>query len=192
MSDVLVITLSSNAAEIVAALGRFTPAMQQAIAKALDLQNELSIGAMQRNKLSGPRPDVLGVVSNRLRSSIRKSNAVVSEMTAESAIGSNVKYAGVHEFGFDSTVQVSAFSRKVQTRNQTEVGVAQVSLADGRIRRRKTAKRTASGVAFVKAHSRHMKMPKRSFIFSTITEREADYSKAVSAAIESAWPGGAS
>jgi phage gpG-like protein len=181
------IKISSNAAETLGALGRFAPAMQQQIAKALNLENELSIGAMQVNKLSQRSPTTLGVVSNRLRSSLRKSAAIVSESTVESALGTNVAYAGVHEYGIDRTVQVKSFSRKNPRGNQSAVNVAEVSLGSGRIRRRKSIVQTASGVSFVKPHSRRMRMPERSFIRSTISERAPNYSAAVSTAIVAAW-----
>lgn len=185
--SVIEIKLSSNAAEVLGALGRFTPAMQQAIAKALDLQNAESISEMEANKLHGPRPKYLGAVKQNLIRSINAPSARVSENVVSSAIGTNIEYAGVHEFGFNGSVQVAGFTRKNPRGNQTALNVAEVSLASGRIRRRKSIVQTASGVSFVKAHSRRMNMPERSFIRSTISERAPNYSAAVSAAILSAW-----
>lgn len=54
----------------------------------------------KRSYLSGPRPEHLGVVTGRLRSSITvavRSN-IVSGLV-EGVVGTNVKYAPIHEFG---------------------------------------------------------------------------------------------
>lgn len=181
MSSPIVIELDSNAAAILAALGRFTPAMQQSIARALDLENELSIGYMQANKLSLRSPTTLGVVSNRLRPSMRKSAAVVGETTVDSSIGTNVKYAAIHEFGFDGVVQVKQHKRRIIAYDRYE-------------KRGSRFIQTQSGIkGIVKPHSMHMRMPQRSFIRTTIEERRSNYSQSISAAISSAWnAGGAS
>jgi phage gpG-like protein len=84
---------------LTAAVRRLADSQRQiplAIARAMDEQNELTVSAIQREKLSG---QVLRVRSNRLRGSIRRNAATVSGETVTSAIGSNVKYAAIHEYG---------------------------------------------------------------------------------------------
>ncbi len=92
------------------ALERMTDAagMMKAAGRAMDLQNQLTVSHIQQEYLSFPKsgPTVangLRVQSNRLRGSIRAVKAVVSGSGADvglvSAIGSNVKYAAIHEFG---------------------------------------------------------------------------------------------
>jgi HK97 gp10 family phage protein len=51
-------------------------------------------GQAQRN-VSGPRPDRLGVVTNRLRSSI----SAVLVANGRVKVGTNVVYAAIHEYG---------------------------------------------------------------------------------------------
>lgn len=177
MADAITIQLTSNAAAVTAALQRFTPAMQSAIGKALDLENQLSIESMSLNKMHGPRPQVLGAVTQDLVRSINATPAAVGDTTVDSAIGTNLVYAGVHEFGFDGNVNVSAFSRRNARRN------VYAPRKDGR---GNTKRIVAEGASVVRAHSRHMRMPQRSFIRSTISERTDDYSAAVSGAIEQA------
>uniref|UniRef100_A0A6M3KRQ1 Putative tail protein n=1 Tax=viral metagenome TaxID=1070528 RepID=A0A6M3KRQ1_9ZZZZ len=57
------------------------------------------------------------------------------------------EYAAAHHFGVDKTVQVSAHSRR---RRSYDVS--------------RDRKKVASGVVFVKGHSRHMKLPARPFM----------------------------
>ncbi len=131
-------------------------------------QNELTIGYAQANKLSGPRPGVLGVVTNRLRSSLRRSEAEASGDQVTGAIGSNVAYAAVHEYGFDGEVTVRAFSRRNVRRDLFSV---------------KKHKLSAAGVSYVKSFTRSMHVPERSFIRSSISERIGAYDTALSAAV---------
>lgn len=64
-------------------------------------QGGIHIGGWIKDKrLSGPRSkDRLGVISNRLRSSITTSPAEQSGDTFSVKIGTNVVYAPIHEFG---------------------------------------------------------------------------------------------
>jgi len=55
----------------------------------------------------------------------------------------NKPYAAIQHFGFDGQMSIKAHRRKVKTRNITDV---------------------ASGVAFVKAHSRDVKIPARPYM----------------------------
>jgi phage gpG-like protein len=52
----------------------------------------------QKNRLSGPRPNILGVVTNRLRSSLSVSRSI-KRGEFSFFIGTNVEYARQHEFG---------------------------------------------------------------------------------------------
>jgi hypothetical protein len=68
--------------------------------RAMDAENQLTIAQIQRAHLSGPTTDSsLSVRTNRLRSSVNASKAIIVGSTVWSAIGSNVKYAKTHEFG---------------------------------------------------------------------------------------------
>jgi phage gpG-like protein len=179
------ILLTHNAALIIRGLKSMPERMGREIALAQDEQNQLTIGYAQSKHLSGPRPDELGVVTNRLRLSLNASPAVASGNTVTSAIGTNVKYAAVHEFGFDGEVQVEAHERRrlSQTTSRFEVNIS-----TGSIRKRTgRAKRATLGVTTVRAHSRHMKMPARPFISNSVDERRGDYGQAISSAILTAW-----
>ena len=78
-----------------------------AIARAMDEQNQLTVAHIQARRMSGQGPypveeHRLGVGTrrgSRLWKSLRASKAVVTGGEVQSGIGSNVKYAGIHEFG---------------------------------------------------------------------------------------------
>jgi len=81
-----------------------TPRMKSAIAVAMDLENELTIGHIVEHRLTGegpypPEQGKLGVRTGRLRRSLRPSKARIVGDAIISAIGTNVKYAAIHEFG---------------------------------------------------------------------------------------------
>lgn len=182
------LTLSSNAASVVRQLNAFPPAMLQAIAGALDLENELTVGQAQRMKMSKHSATTLGVITNRLRQSLRPTKAIIAGQAVISAIGSNVKYAAVHEFGFTGTVNVPQYTRHDSRRDVYAAGAsAHFSWKDGKIKRGRSAQPIASGVGVVKAHPMKMHMPERSYIRSTLAERSDAYSRAISAAILTAW-----
>lgn len=56
-------------------------------------------GWVKTKRLSGPRPNVLGVITGRLRSSITATPTTKSGNTYTAKIGTNVIYARRHEMG---------------------------------------------------------------------------------------------
>ena len=104
MSVSIQIKLSPASQRWLADLPQFAPRALAAAATAMDAQNQLSIGAITTERLSFPKegPTVaigLRVITNTLRKSIRATPAVVAGNAIVSAIGSNVRYAAIHEFG---------------------------------------------------------------------------------------------
>lgn len=69
----------------------------------------------------------------------------------EVAVGTNLVYGAIHQLGFNGAVTVQSFTRR-NKRNDVYAS------ANGRRRK------TASGVSFVRAHSRNMRMPARPYI----------------------------
>jgi hypothetical protein len=69
-------------------------------------------GVSQREFLSGPRPAKLDIRTRRLLQSI-STEVVVDGNKVIGRIGSNVKYAAFHEFGFHGTESVRAHTRVV-------------------------------------------------------------------------------
>lgn len=167
MANTFTVELTPEALATIERLGSTSSRLGERVASAIDRENELTIGHAQANKLSQRGPTTLGVRTNRLRSSLRRTAATISaEGVIESAIGTNVVYAGVHEYGIDREVAVRAHSRKVYQ-------------AFG-----KPLKTPAQ--AQVKAFQRKMRFPERSFIRSSIGERIGAYESSLSSAVVSA------
>lgn len=174
MADQITIELTPNSVATMERLRGLPNTILTAIAAAMDYQNELTIGAIQRNKLSKRGPDTLGVVTGRLRKSINRSAARIEGEAVESTIGSNVAYAGVHEFGFSGEVNVSSFYRKNPRADVTATGP------------RGGKKLIAAGVSLVRSHRRMMNMPARAYIRTTIEERAPAYSKEIEKRVNAA------
>lgn len=100
----------------------------------------IEVQAAVKDKLTG---GVLHVRTGTLRRSINRVVVTTPDGGALATVGTNVVYAGVHEFGFHGPVNVRAFVRK--------------------------APKTGAPVN-VRAHAMQMNMPERSFLRSTLTD----------------------
>lgn len=144
------------------------------VAAAMDYQNTLTVGHIVQAYLSYPRqnpptPQGLRVQTGLLRKSLRASRAVANGHTVTSSIGSNVKYAGVHEYGYTGPQSVRAFSR---TRTNL------------------FGKTVEPFTENVRAHTRQVDIKPRRPIFRGITDRLAAYSEAISQALVQSIEGG--
>ena len=99
------IEMRGDAQALIARFGN-RAGLGQAIARAIDMENELTLNVVRR-KLSG---DVLNRVTGRLRDSMQRTDALViaagESLEVRSSIGSNVRtggasvvYAAIHEYG---------------------------------------------------------------------------------------------
>jgi phage gpG-like protein len=98
------ITFTPQAQAVLNRLQTLTPRILSAMARGMNEANEITVGVIRRDFLSYPKngptvPDGLRVITNRLRGSIRATKAVINGTTITSSIGTNVKYAALHEFG---------------------------------------------------------------------------------------------
>jgi len=192
MADPIIIGIDSNAAQIAQQVKTFPARVGVAIAKALDLENQLTVGYIDARKLSQRGAMTLGVVTNRLRSSMRATPAIVTGNSVESSIGSNVKYAGVHEFGIDKDVTVRGYTREISGKKGRGIAVQDFQpIFDSRTgkisRYKKAGKRNVTGEAQVKSFQRHMKLPARAYIRTSLEERAPDYKRSISEAIVTAF-----
>lgn len=177
------------------------PRVLDRIAKALDRQNELTIGATVRDRMSFPntgpaQPDGLRVQSGRMRKSLNRALAVLSGDRLLSSIGSNLAYFGPHEFGFNGSVNVRSFQRALPRRvrfSDGETGTLAYAFGAGLINKKGRVTREGKkadigvtqgkGTATVKAHTRKVDMPARRMVQRTILARMGEYSSALSAAV---------
>lgn len=179
---------------------KFTPAAEAALAKwsqlpktlpvamarALARQNQLTVSYIQSKYLSFPKngPTVLNglrVVSNRLRGSVRATKPVlIGDGGVRATIGTNVKYAGVHEFGGTFTVTKKAGLVRLKT---DRAGNLLRQGANGKLAifAKKNAKR-AKEVAHA-GSTYTVTYPERMPIRRGIQDQTGAYSAALSAAI---------
>jgi phage gpG-like protein len=98
------IELTEEAKAVIRGAQAMPSKMLLAIAAAMNEENAYTVAHIQTEYLSFPKdgPSVeigLRAQSQRLRSSVFASAASVQGETIESAIGSSVEYAAIHEFG---------------------------------------------------------------------------------------------
>lgn len=103
MSPEITITLSPEAEAVIARLGD-DAGLLAAVARELDNQTQLTVGHIVKTRLRGKGPfpveqHRLGERSHLLWKSLRGTKAVISGNAVTSSIGSNLAYAGIHEFG---------------------------------------------------------------------------------------------
>lgn len=114
--------------------------------------------ALVKAKLSGP---VLKTRTGRLRRSVNmRFTETPTEISA--AVGTNVDYARAHEHGFDGVVTVREHLRTITQAFGNPIAPTQV---------------------VVGAHPRHMRLPERSFLRSTLQEEGPSIREALTGAI---------
>lgn len=148
-------------------------AVPQAIAREMDKQNQLTIGHIIQARMTGKGPfpaaqGRMGVRTARMRRSLRASKAVVRGGMVSSAIGSNLVYMGVHEFG-----------------GQTQPHLIKA-------RNRKSLRFSIGGRTILAGAVKHpgSKFPARQPIYRGITDRVGEIGRALSAAAVQALGGG--
>jgi phage gpG-like protein len=142
----------------------------RALVPAMDRQNQAAIAHISKFRMRGnnkqPWPasmGILGIRTARLWKSLRASQAVATGAHVSSGIGTNVQYAGAHEFGFNGTVQVAPHTRK-KTRREVIFG------------KRRVVRKGDTGV---RGHSRKMNMPARAPITRGIQDKAEEYGAAM-------------
>ncbi len=122
-----------------------------------------AVGRSKKDYLSGPRPDRLGVVSGRLRSSMSGSVEGPDENgNLEVIVGTNVKYGPIWELGFDGVVNVDAHLRVVS---------------------KVFGKSVSATVAHVRAHTRKVHVEKKPFIEPPMRDAMPDFEDAIADAL---------
>lgn len=150
------VVVSVRAENLVAKLLGLEQQIRQSLLIAV---KRLAIGVQQDVKSMKLSGQVLNVRTGTLRRSI---NQEVTEKPDGifAIVGTNVEYAAIHEYGFSGNVNVKAHVRHLRKRGHTT--------ASGKFVKGKLTGETA----MVSAHTRHMEMPERSFLRSTLREWE--------------------
>lgn len=132
---------------------------------------------VKTNKLAG-RPGLRNITGN-LRRSIKRA-VTKSEEGVTGTVGVGVeasKYAKIHEFGFDGPEQVKAHTRRIGFNKRG--GRVSLRMASGR-KRRVASVSTVTVRSFV----RHMHMPQRSFLRSSLAENRVGIAQRIQNAIQ--------
>lgn len=128
----------------------------------------LVVAKSQLEYLSGPRPAKIQSVTGRLRQSVT-SNVTRSADRVIGRIGSAVKYAAFHEFGFHGVMNVKAHTRVTQNINAKGDSIASTGkVISGVVQSRKVIAGKQRGgfvsVQFVRAHSRQVNYAGKPFV----------------------------
>lgn len=189
MSDGVKIELTEQAQSVIARLKRMPAALAPAIARGMDKANQLAIARIQSAHLTGrgpfpPPQQRLGIVTGRLRASVNASPAQVNSDTITSAIGSNVIYAAIHEFG--GRIHHPARRAKVRLRTDARGNLvrqlANSNLATFASSAHKRAKEIETDVP-----AYDVEMPERMPFRAGIRESAGAYKAMISAQIIQAW-----
>jgi phage gpG-like protein len=187
VSAVLKIELTPQAKNLIASLPALPQKMAARIAQVMDQQNQLTVGHIQRAHLTGrgpfpPEEHRLGVVTNRLRGSVNANAAKVNGDLVDSSIGSNVKYARIHEFGG----RIHHDSREMKVRLRTDArGNLVRQLGHLAVFAKNSHKRARETTVQAKAYD--VDMPERAPFRTGIAERAKNYGQSISAAIVGEW-----
>jgi phage gpG-like protein len=191
MAD-LTITLSPEASRLLAACPQWPDALKRAVAKTLDLQLALTVGHIQARRLTGrgpfaPAEGRLGVRTNRLRSSLNAAPVQIQGNVISGSIGSNVGYAGLHEFG--ATITKTSKPGTVRLRTNKAGELARQKGGRLAVFAKKTAA-NAREVSYLGGKSYTVTYPERTPIRRGITDRLPNLSRALSTAIVATLGGG--
>ena len=133
------------------------PNIQSGVQKEI-MRLALKVTGKVMGKLSG---DVLRVRTGRLRRSIHP-EWDFRQGYSGATVGTNVEYAAIHEYGFSGSVQVKSFQREMTKAFGKPISPTQVT---------------------VRAHTRNINMPERSFLRSTLREMNSEIVEGLQKAI---------
>lgn len=153
MSDALIVSMRAETllARLAGTADRLKEGMNAAVTR-------LSIVVQTGVKAERLTGQVLHVRTGTLRRSINR-RVEVTDGGVIATVGTNVRYAAAHEYGFDGSVTVKAHTRR---------SALQMSA------KRSKRDRKSDGTVQVRSFTRHMRMPERSFLRSELRERETE------------------
>jgi phage gpG-like protein len=193
VSEGITFKLAPAAAQIVASLKTWPVRMVAAIVRTMYRQNQLTIAHISKVRMRGndgkpfpPALGKLGIRSAHLVRSLRASRPRGFGTVIVSNIGSNVRYAGVHEFGATINRVQKAGSIRLRTDARGN-RLRQASNPNLFVFAGKKHKR-AETVPFAGGKRFTIRIPARAPITHGIEDRVPDYEQAISAAIENTKP----
>ena len=191
MAEAIKIELSEEAKVILRHVTDMPGSMIEDIARGMQAANLMMVSRIQTERLTGQGPfpveaHKLGVRSGRLLGSLHAGDMTVGDNKVESSIGSNVKYAAVHEFGGTIHHEASVGSVRLKTMNKRGTLARQEGFPHLAVFAGKGVKKRFKTVRW-SADAHDVKMPERAPVRTGIREHLAEYGQRVSAAIEASW-----
>lgn len=147
---------------VVGMLAAYPTRLLESIKQAMDVYT-IRLQARVKAKLTD---NVLHVRTGTLRRSINRQVQAISSTKVQGIVGTNVPYAGVHEYGYHGTVFVPEHTRRITTAAKTGLTYAKAKI--GPIGSKRT--RYIQGMATVKGHSMKMNIPERPFLRPSLEE----------------------
>lgn len=190
MNPGLTVQLSPQAEKIVTSFQTLPGRIVAAIVRGMDEANQYAIAKIQKEHLTGrgpfpPEEHRLGVVTSRLRGSVWASGAQpISETQVQSAIGSNVIYAAIHEFGG----RIHHEPRQMKVRHKLDARgnlVKQLANSKLLVFAKAGAKRVRETTVQAKGYD--VDMPERAPFRTGLAESQPTYKRVISAAIIAEW-----
>ena len=177
----LTITLSPKAQALLAAAPQWSTAIKEGIRKALNKELDLAVDYIKRVKLTRRGPTTLGVINNRLRTSVWQQPAAIAGDVIVASIGSNVRYAGVHEFGgtFTRTTKAGSVRLKADSSGNAQKRGNLATFA-------KRGAKNVKTVSFAGGKSYSVTVPARAPFRTGLEERSPNISRALSNAVVTA------
>lgn len=156
------IDITTNAKDVAAGMSRFPQAMAEGIASAMNAQNQLLVGYIQRNKLSSRGTNSVGVVTGSLRGSVYATQASASTSEISSEVGTPILYGLFQEEGTRSYTIVPKSARVLSW-----IG--------------------GDGARYFSKKVQHPGLKARQMFRTAIQERQDEYQKALVDAADQAW-----
>lgn len=163
------------------------------VAAAMDVENLLTISHISEHRMRGNNGKawpselhILGIRTNRYRASLRHSQAQVSGTLVTGGIGSNVKYAGIHEFG--GTIKIGARTGVARLRTDKSGNLLRQKSNAHLAVFAKAGHKRVKEVAYMSA-AHEIRMPARRPVRSGIEDRAGKYGQGISKAIIQFWKG---
>lgn len=161
----------------------------RAVAKGLKSENQMTVGHIQQAHLTGRGPFAvaehkLGVRSGRLRGALWATEPTVEGQVVTSAIGDNVVYAAIHEFG--GRIVRKPHTGKVRLRTDRAGNLARQTWHGNLAVFARKGHKLAKEVEY-KSEGYVIDMPERAPVRTGIRERLADYGRGISRELVRAW-----
>lgn len=170
-----------------AVLNRLTgKSVLTAIARELDAQVQLTVAHIVEKRLTGKGPfpvseNRLGERTHLLRNSLRGIKVTVDGDTITASIGSNVKYAGVHEFG--GTIKRVLLAGSVRLATDRKGNLLRQGKNGKLVVFARKSRKSVQTVSFLGGKRFEITIPERAPIRTGIADRQAEIGVAVSKAI---------